>query len=210
VSYSNGSNIALAHVDGDGAYRHLIYQLATEEDNYRISESARASRLVLHEMIRKLVTLATSRLEEPVDAAVVSLPCHTRVRRNLDFSVEEILRNALASTGVEMLRILPHSIWGEPLIYAENTQVAGHGLGLCQPYTAHDFSCFENVSSLAMYLLVGYYDNVLELTRTYEDHRAYDDWIHARPAYHLGLEAQHGNPGDPYYCRCQLVILLGE
>ena len=114
-------------MDGDRAYRELIYWLAIEDEYYSV-DKYKGARMILDDMVRSLVFQARESLRLPIRAALTSLPCHNRqLREPTRLHVEDILRDALAGSGVQLLRIVPYSIFGEPLMYPENSQVAGHG-----------------------------------------------------------------------------------
>lgn len=220
ASFTNGSRVPLAKVDGDRSYRDLVHWLAVDPRDFVPSTNGaplKTSRVVLDEMLCSLVTAGSERLGEPIRAAAISLPCHGRVHHYYDVSIEPILRDSFSVVGIEYIRTFSHSIWGEPLTYPENTIAAGHGLGLCEPYYNTSISCIKAIPD-DTYLLVGYYDNALELTRPY-DKVVYSGWAWLYPLWHLGRDARYkgsfgtssSGPDDAYYweqVRQQLIKVI--
>lgn len=184
ASFANGSKLPLARVDGDKAYQDLMYWIAVDEENFGRDEVA-PTRVILHEMIRSLKDLGSRRLGRAIEAASVTLPCHNRVHHDREFSVENIMRDAFSAAGLEFLKIVRWPRAGEPLLFVENSQLAGRGLQLCQPYTTTNKSCELDLPT-EIYLMVGYYGNALEITQTGPIEIAYASWFLPRPAWHLG------------------------
>nr|OQO23041.1 hypothetical protein B0A51_10075 [Rachicladosporium sp. CCFEE 5018] len=173
-----------------------------------------ADRLILVDMLRALADVAALSLGHPVTSAAVSLPAHNRVHHFGEFAVEPILRNAIQTAGLEYLAIYDRDVtMGEPLVFAENTVVAGHGLGLCQPYTATGMCENGTRAPYDRYYLIGYYSNELEITRTNSRWSAYDSWWYGFPSIqNLGHEAKHDNPNEEHYwdaVRVQLIKSFG-
>ena len=107
----------------------------------------------------------------------------------------------LSWIGLEYLEIVSASYYGEPLLYPENVVLAGHGLGLCQPYTS-PYSCLDDESQLlpgVSYFLVGHHANALEVIITSTTYVAYGVTPGNFLDYNLGAEARHRNPDEEYY-----------
>ncbi|OQO02304.1 hypothetical protein B0A48_11858 [Cryoendolithus antarcticus] len=204
VSYENGSNVALGRVNGDKAWHNLMFKLCVDTRYMRYSEgdtTLEADRLILVEMVHSLAELAAARLGEPVKAAAVSLPAHNRVHHYGEFAVAPILRNAFETAGLEYLPIITwDAAMGEPLIFAENAIVAGHGFGLCQPYTAGSECKNGTRAPYDVFYLIGYFQNELEITRTSRQWSAYQSWWYGYPSeQHLGRDSKHDNPDEEHY-----------
>ncbi|KAK6405147.1 hypothetical protein LTR95_018799 [Oleoguttula sp. CCFEE 5521] len=169
-----------------------------------------AEQAVLHEMIRSLAVVASDRLGVTIRAAAVNLPGHNRVHHYGEFSVDAILRDAFAAAGLGYLQILPrNAVMGEPLTFIENSVVAGHGLGLCQPYTADQY-CTNGTRRPPedAYYLIGYYASELEITRTADYWTAYNSWWYGFPTRDLGRDFKHAYADDQQYWDKVRVQLL--
>ncbi|OQO06984.1 hypothetical protein B0A48_07550 [Cryoendolithus antarcticus] len=204
VSYENGSNIALGRVNGDKAWHDLMFKFCVDTRYMRYDGSdttLEADRLVLVEMVDSLAQLAAAKLGRPVRAAAVSLPAHNRVHHYGEFAVAPILQHAFETAGMEYLPIITwNAAMGEPLIFAENAIVAGHGFGLCQPYTAGSECKNGTRAPYDVFYLIGYYANELEITRTSRQWSAYQSWWYGFPSeQHLGRDSKHDNPNEEHY-----------
>ena len=151
-------------------------------------------------MLRSLVNESEHRLGQPVTAAAVSMPCRNAIN-HWGSPVADLVREAFSWIGLEYLEIVSASYYGEPLLYPENVVLAGHGLGLCQPYTS-PYSCLDDESQLlpgVSYFLVGHHANALEVIITSTTYVAYGVTPGNFLDYNLGAEARHRNPDEEYY-----------
>lgn len=195
MAYANGTRIALAKVDGGNEWQELMTRVALKSNAPWFDDSSVA---VLAEMIQSLTTKSSQRLDRTITAASASMPGHTATAPYIQ-PVDRLFRDAFAAVGIEYLQIIKHSYQGEPVIGPEYAILAGHNLGLCQPYNSNQ-SCVRNSTlPTEAYYLVGYYSNELEVTATAETTLAYV--LHAYPFvnYHLGAQARHRNPDEQYY-----------
>lgn len=188
ASFANGTYTPLARVDGDKAYQDLMYWIVVNEGNFGHDEVV-STRVILHEMLRSLKDLGSQRLGQTIQAASVTLPCHNRVHHDRESSVEHIMRDAFSAAELEFLKIVRWPRAGEPLLFVENSQLAGRGLQLCQPYTTTNQSCELDLPT-EIYLMLGYYGNALEITETGPIEIAYESWFTPRPAWNLGANVK--------------------
>ncbi|KAK6432912.1 hypothetical protein LTR95_010916 [Oleoguttula sp. CCFEE 5521] len=202
VSYENGSNIALGRVNGDIAWRDLMFKLCvdTRYTRYDNSDTTLEADRLRRSWENRSEQLQYHSLQNPV-ALTVSLPAHNRVHHYGEFAVAPILRNAFETAGFEYLPIITwDAAMGEPLIFAENGIVAGHGLGLCQPYTAGSECRNGTRAPYDVFYLIGYFGNELEITRTSRQWSAYQSWWYGFPSeQHLGRDSMHDNPDVEHY-----------
>lgn len=113
-----------------------------------------------------------------------------------------LIQEALAVVGLEYVQIVRFSYTGEPVLFPENSVIAGHGLGICQPYTC-DRSCLgppDNRSlPVEVYYYVGYYANALEVSLSSTVLDAYDVVPHPYLDYNLGTESREHQNSEVYW-----------
>ena len=157
---------------------------------------------VLTGMLRELVRDSEDRLGQPVTIAVPGLPGRNLSSR-FGTPVADLVKAAFAAAGLEYLPIVISSYLGEPLLYPENTVVAGHDFGFCHPYTS-PHSCIENDEQLRhlpfhKYYLVGYYSNELEVIDVHPSRSVYGQIPTPYLDYRLGASMRYQNPDESYY-----------
>jgi hypothetical protein len=105
--------------------------------------------------------------------------------------LHRLIEEAFEAAGLNYIQIVRRSAWGEPVVFPENSIVAGHGLGLCYPYTSNT-PCRGTpdhyLLPTELYYIVGYYRNALEVTATSSVMDAYS--VHPSPYldYNLGAD----------------------
>ncbi|KAF7197649.1 hypothetical protein HII31_00988 [Pseudocercospora fuligena] len=153
-------------------------------------------------MLLELTNACELRLGQRPTAAAVSMPSRNIVAHQTT-PVADLLKTAFSAANLDYLEIVHYSLFGEPLLYPENVQLAGHSLGLCQPYTSSDH-CLEDDDQLRnltseVYYLVGYYSGALEAIATTPTALAYGITPDPYPDYRLGANARNDNPDEDFY-----------
>lgn len=147
-------------------------------------------------MVRLLRAAAESQLGVAIPAASATLPGAHWTR-----TTNSIIKEAFREADIEYLQIAQYGQWGEPLIFPENSVLAGHKIGLCHPYTSPHTCLHKGNPDLPCesYYFVGYYGNEIEVTTTSDVYGAYSVNPYPFVDFHLGAEMRHRNPDESYY-----------
>ncbi|GIZ45392.1 hypothetical protein CKM354_000856200 [Cercospora kikuchii] len=145
-------------------------------------------------MFSKLVAASEERTREYVHAATVSYPNILGLVANN--SGTDIMRQAFAK--IEAIipfsyeQVLSSLEGGSGDIHASHAVLAGHGLGLCQPWTAEeDCECERHQNLLReTYLLAAYYSHGIEIVLTEETASVYHLQSYSYSNYSLGYSSK--------------------
>jgi hypothetical protein len=116
--------------------------------------------------------------------------------------MDGLLRAAFAAAELEYIQIAQFSYSGEPVLFPENSVLAGHDLGLCHPYTSTP-DCVRKDGIVTLpteaYYYVGYYANALEVTVTSQVVIAYGIVPYPYQDHNLGAEELERQSPDVYW-----------
>ncbi|SMY27410.1 unnamed protein product [Zymoseptoria tritici ST99CH_1A5] len=207
ASFKNGSNIPLARIEGDHAWRALMTKVSTESDFPHCAPCVST----LANMLRSLTTAAADRLGHPVLSASASMPAHIASLHQLVSPLHNLIEEAFATIGLEYVQIVRFAYSGEPVLFPENSVLAGHGLGLCQPYTS-DKSCLgppeHRTLPSEVYYFVGYYANVLEVSLSSTVLTADGVVPHPYLDYDLGAETLERQSPEVYWDSVRRLLTI--
>lgn len=149
-------------------------------------------------MIQELSTRGSGRLGRSITSAAASIPGHTAIAHWIH-PVDRLLHEAFNANDIEYLQIFDCSYQGDPVVGPENSILAGHKLGLCDPHKSGNSCVRDDSPPYERYFLVGYYSNEIEVTATGDTMGPYV--VHTYPFvdYNLRAEARYRNPDELYY-----------
>jgi hypothetical protein len=172
-------------VEGNEAYRQMMFRLSTDPE-YRLGADEIEN---IASMLSKLHVAALNRLDTYIHWATLAYP-------DLPALVAENIRNNVFREafprGNNYTEVLNSSHDGDNDIHAAHAILAGHGLGLCQPWQSEeDCSCEEHQDLPAnTYLLVAYYSYGLEMVLTEATRSSYTVQSYTYNNYSLGYKLQ--------------------
>ena len=218
ISYSNGTKMNLAKIDGSESYKALFKNYSLEASQHihppyqgwddpeidwprqRQRQWNKAHGLpasedvgVISTMISNLVTAAELRLGHNITAALVATP-------NLVALYQEDVADAFEYSALQSL----DSPWDRDHVYHETgAAVAGNGFGLC-----HDFkdikSCRDEEGKMPFEIVLSviYTADCLCVELAYVSSASYVRGYRVSPPtmdFTLGIGALHDNPSETYY-----------
>ncbi|GIZ47215.1 hypothetical protein CKM354_001031400 [Cercospora kikuchii] len=204
ISHPNGSNIALARVNGDDAWRALMTRICFDPNSHlgKPGSTATSASTTMVDMIRALVKASEDRLGHRILAATVSMPSREDGSRG-GRPISDLVRESFSVVGLEYLPSVFSSFFGEPLLYPENSIMAAHDLGLCHPYNVSKNHCLgppgRAERSKETYYLVGYYSDALEVIETSPTALAYEITPYPYTDHQLGESMRDRNPDEAFY-----------
>ena len=151
-------------------------------------------------MFSKLVAASEERTREYVHAATVSYPDIPGVTANSIGT--DIMRQAFAKietiSHVSYEQVLSSLEGASGDMHASHAVLAGHGLGLCQPWKAEqDCECERNQKlPKETYLLAAYYSHGIEIVLTEETTSVYDLQSYTYSNYSLGRSSKPSSDKD--------------
>ncbi|SMR61188.1 unnamed protein product [Zymoseptoria tritici ST99CH_3D1] len=207
ASFTNGSNIPLARIEGDQTWRALMIKVSTEPDFPHCASCVST----LAAMLRSLSIAAANRLGQPIASASASMSAHDAGVHQPVPPLSNLIREAFSVVGLEYVRIMDFTYSGEPVLFPENSVLAGHGLGLCQPYTSNG-SCLgtpdHRTLPLEVYYYVGYYANALEVSLSSAVETADGVVPHPYVDYSLGTEMLQYQSSEVYWSSVRRLLTM--
>lgn len=197
ITCGNDTGTPLALVPGDEAYTEMMFHLWAAP--YRSTPPQNGLRRkeiveVFASMLHSLRNTAEGRLNHSIQSAVLTVPFLNGIGQDVG---ESVIKSAFRQIGMKYIPVHVYRYIGDPLTYIEDSILAAHRLGLCQPYTVPYEHCPELQRD--SYMFVGYYPDGLEILTTTDGAIAYHPTSYLYSDYSLGSKMQHENPDGAYY-----------
>lgn len=159
IASSSGTGKPLAFVNGSDLYENVMNQLShslfwppRQYITYPRPDPPNATAVaILAEMLDALRSEVEAEIGGSAPSAAITVP-------HLSQLYDTTLQAACDAIHLQCVQIFQHEDFRESLTHHENALIAGHGLGLCQPYTVtnHNCSLTQRLPS-ERYYLIGYY-----------------------------------------------------
>ncbi|CAK1364828.1 unnamed protein product [Cercospora beticola] len=190
------TNGPILFLDGNEAYRRAMSHLSNDTQHHVGAEEIDN----FSAMFSKLVAASEERTREYVHAATVSYPnIPGLVANNIG---TDIMRQAFAKieaiVPVSYEQVLSSLEGASGDIHASHAVLAGHGLGLCQPWKAEQDCVCERHQKLPKetYLMAAYYAHGIEIVLTEETTSVYHLQSYTYSNYSLGYSSKPSSDGD--------------